>query len=202
MGIAQIPSGELRLQSLLHLAHRLAHPQRPHAQRQRELQHVPFKAGPAPPAPRGTTGALWVTIPSLCHNAALRVATLLAHSAPPYKCPSRLSCCFPMTTVFQKDVMVRHVCVVSWFKQMGPTGIVQSARVLLRCLYCGLVGGLPLMARAPLLACVCGLTFIVRVCLWWFPALLPACCDCVSECCPRRFLAVSPVKVRTQWLHP
>ena len=37
------------------------------------------------------------------------------------------------------------------------------------------VGGLPFVARVALLACVGGLTFIVRVCLWWFPALVPAC---------------------------
>ena len=37
------------------------------------------------------------------------------------------------------------------------------------------VGGLLFVARVALLACVGGLTFIVRVCLWWFPALVPAC---------------------------
>ena len=36
------------------------------------------------------------------------------------------------------------------------------------------VGGLPFVARVVLLSCVAGLTFIVRVCLWWFPALVPA----------------------------
>ena len=33
--------------------------------------------------------------------------------------------------------------------------------------------GLPFVTRVALLACVCGLAFIV--CLWWFPALVPAC---------------------------
>ena len=37
------------------------------------------------------------------------------------------------------------------------------------------VGGLPFVARVALLACVGGLTLIVRVCIWWFPALVPAC---------------------------
>ena len=37
------------------------------------------------------------------------------------------------------------------------------------------VGGLPFVARVALLACVGGLTFLVRMCLWWFPALVPAC---------------------------
>ena len=34
------------------------------------------------------------------------------------------------------------------------------------------VGGLPFVARVALLACAGGLTFITRVCLWWFPALV------------------------------
>ena len=35
-----------------------------------------------------------------------------------------------------------------------------------------LVGGLLLGARAALLACVGGLAFFMRECLWWFPALV------------------------------
>ena len=44
------------------------------------------------------------------------------------------------------------------------------------------VGGLPFVARVALLACVGGLTFIVRVCLWWFPALVPACLCIPNHC--------------------
>ena len=64
---------------------------------------------------------------------------------------------------------------------MGPIGIVLSAQhkhstgVLVRCMYSGLVGGFPFVARVVLLACAGGLTFIVCVCLWRFPALVPAC---------------------------
>ena len=47
---ARSPSVELRLQSLLHLAHHPAHPQRPHAQQQLVLQPVPVSAGSAPRA--------------------------------------------------------------------------------------------------------------------------------------------------------
>ena len=36
----------------------------------------------------------------------------------------------------------------------------------------GLVVGLTFMARAALLACVGGLAFFMRECLWWFPALV------------------------------
>ena len=42
-------------------------------------------------------------------------------------------------------------------------------------MYSGLVGGSPFVARAALLACVGGLTLIVRVCLWLFPAVLSDC---------------------------
>ena len=59
---------------------------------------------------------------------------------------------------------------------MGPIGIVLPVcGVLVKCMYSGLVGRLPFMARAAQLACVVGLTFIVRVCLWWVPALVPDC---------------------------
>ena len=46
--------------------------------------------------------------------------------------------------------------------------------VLVRCLCRGLAGGLPFVVRIALLACVGGLAFVVCVCLWWFPALVPA----------------------------
>ena len=54
--------------------------------------------------------------------------------------------------------------------------------VLVRCMCGGLAGGLPLVARAALLACVGGLAFIMCVCLWWFPALLRACLDLPNHC--------------------
>ena len=41
--------------------------------------------------------------------------------------------------------------------------------------YSGLVGGLLLVAHAALLACVGGLTFLMRTCLRWFPALVSDC---------------------------
>ena len=40
-------------------------------------------------------------------------------------------------------------------------GVCCECRVLIRCLYSGLVGGLPFMARVALLACVGGLVFVV-----------------------------------------
>ena len=55
---------------------------------------------------------------------------------------------------------------------MGPIDIVG---VLVRCMCSGLAGGLPFVARVALLTCADGLAFIVPVCLWWFPALVPAC---------------------------
>ena len=56
------------------------------------------------------------------------------------------------------------VCVVSWFKLMGPIGIVLSAQhVLVRCMFSGLVGRLLFVARAALLACVGWLAFLMRV---------------------------------------
>ena len=48
------------------------------------------------------------------------------------------------------------------------------------------VGVLPFVARVALLACVGGLTFIVRVCLEWFPALVS---DCV--CMPGYCISLS-----------
>ena len=35
--------------------------------------------------------------------------------------------------------------------------------------------GIAVCGSCRLLACIGGLATIVRVCLWWFPALLPAC---------------------------
>ena len=55
-----------------------------------------------------------------------------------------------------------HVYLESWYQLMGPIGI----GVLVRCMYSGLVGGLPFVARAAFLACVGGLAIIVCVCLW------------------------------------
>ena len=48
---------------------------------------------------------------------------------------------------------------------------------LVRCMCSGVAGGLAFVARVGLLACVGGLACIVCecVCLWWFPALVPAC---------------------------
>ena len=93
------------------------------------------------------------------------------------------------------------VRVVSWFKLMGPVGIVLSARhkhskpagtstkhthslgVLVRCMYSGLVGGLLFVARAVWLACVGRLVFVVcapRGSLsrpWWVPR------PCISVWC-------------------
>ena len=43
------------------------------------------------------------------------------------------------------------------------------------CTACGLAGGLPFVARVVVLACVGGLACLVRVCLWWFPALVSDC---------------------------
>ena len=51
----------------------------------------------------------------------------------------------------------------------------EALGLVVKCMYSGLVGGLPFVARVALLACVGGLTFIVRVCLLRFPALVPAC---------------------------
>ena len=56
---------------------------------------------------------------------------------------------------------------VCWFKADRTS----MHRVMVRCMYSGLAGGLPFVA---LLACVGGLKFIAHVCLWWFPALVPA----------------------------
>ena len=47
--------------------------------------------------------------------------------------------------------------------------------VLVRCMCNSLAVGLPFVARVALLDWVGGLTIIVCVCLWWFPALLHAC---------------------------
>ena len=47
--------------------------------------------------------------------------------------------------------------------------------VLVRCMCRGLAGRLLFVARVALLACVGGLAFVVCVCLWWFPAIHPAC---------------------------
>ena len=44
------------------------------------------------------------------------------------------------------------------------------------------VGGLPFVARVALLACVGGLAVIVRVCLWWFPALVSDCVCMLNHC--------------------
>ena len=45
--------------------------------------------------------------------------------------------------------------------------------MLVRCLYSGLVGGLPFMARVALLAYVGGLAFVVCVCVCAFGGFLP-----------------------------
>ena len=50
----------------------------------------------------------------------------------------------------------------------------RACALLVRRMYRGLAGGLPFVARAAL-ACVGGLTFVVHMCFWWFPALVPAC---------------------------
>ena len=44
--------------------------------------------------------------------------------------------------------------------------------VLVICMHTGLVGGLLFAARSALLVIVGGLAFLVRVCLWCFPALV------------------------------
>ena len=54
--------------------------------------------------------------------------------------------------------------------------------VLFRCMYSALVGGLPFVARAALLACVRGMAFLVRVCLRWFPALVSDCLYMPNHC--------------------
>ena len=86
----------------------------------------------------------------------------------------------------------RDACVVSWFKLMGPIGIVLSARHTstacpqAQALSTGVVswldactaawlGGVLFVAHAALLACAGGLAFLVCVCLWWFLALVFHC---------------------------
>ena len=60
------------------------------------------------------------------------------------------------------------VCMVSWLDACTAAWLGMG------------VGGLPSVARVALLAFVGGLTFILRVCLWWFPALVPA-CSCIPS---------------------
>ena len=45
----------------------------------------------------------------------------------------------------------------------------------MKCIYSGLVRGLLFAARAALLACIGGLAFLIRVCLWCIPALVSDC---------------------------
>ena len=70
------------------------------------------------------------------------------------------------------------VCLVCWFKLMGPIGIILSARhkhstpagrsnkcgVLVRCICSSLAARLQFVVRVALLVCVGGLTFIACVC--------------------------------------
>ena len=61
-------------------------------------------------------------------------------------------------------------------------------RVLVGCVCSGLVGGMPCMAHAALLACVGELAFIVRVCLRWFPALVHDClCNPIASLCNKQW---------------
>ena len=59
-----------------------------------------------------------------------------------------------------------------------------------------LVGGLLFRARAALLACVDGLAFLMRVCLRWFPALVPD-----SLCVPSHLSVTQSKNVTRGCLH-